>query len=96
MDLLSQRYANPYLVLDDFIRLQQLHDFSIETLKTIAEEKKQKSRWEYYLHRVWDMSFEEYVALCDRQMPREEKMTQEEVESVINTSKSMLDGFSPI
>lgn len=64
MDLLSQRYADPYLILDDFIRLQQLHGFLETIMQSIAEEKVQDIRWEYYLHKVWDMSFEEYIAAC--------------------------------
>lgn len=67
MDLLSQRYANPYLLLDDVIRLGQLHDFSIEVLQMIQKDRVQQRRWEYYLHKVWkDMSFDEYVAICEK------------------------------
>ena len=39
MDLLSQRYASPFLVLDDFIRLHQLHDFVVEIFNKISKEK---------------------------------------------------------
>ena len=63
MDLLSQRYANPYLILDDFIRSKQLHEFATETMRIIAEEKTSKTRWEYYLHKVFDMTYEEYLKL---------------------------------
>ena len=55
MDLLSQRYANPYLILDDFIRSKQLHEFATETMRIIAEEKTSKTRWEYYLHKVFEI-----------------------------------------
>ena len=45
MDLLSQRYADPYLILDDFIPLQQLHGFLETIMQSIAEEKVQDIRW---------------------------------------------------
>jgi len=95
MDMLSQRYACPFLVLDEFIRLQQLHDFLYEILKTIAEEKTHKSRWEFYLHKVYDMTFDEYVQLCENPPQQEQDMTHEQIGNVINESKMMLDGFVP-
>lgn len=96
MDLLSQRFADPFFVLNDFIRLQQLHDFSIEIIETIQKEKIHKARWEYYLHKVWDdMSFENYVRLCENRQPHKNKMSDEEVGNVINYSMNMLEGFDP-
>lgn len=95
MDLLAQRYASPFLILDDFIRLQQLHDFVLEILKTIAEEKAHDARWQYYLHKVFDMSFEEYVQKCEQPQNQEKEMSNQEIGNVINESKMMLDGFVP-
>ena len=97
MDLLAQRYASPFLMLDEFIRLQQLHNFVIEILKTIAEEKVHEARWNVWLHKVFsDMSFEEYVRLCEQpQQQQEQGMTHEEIGNVINNSKLMLEGFVP-
>lgn len=94
MDLLAKRYASPFLVLDEFIRLHQLHEFIVETLKTIADERIQNKRWEYYLHRVHGMTFEEYVRRCEE--PEEKQgMSHEEIGNVINDSKKLLIGFVP-
>lgn len=95
MDLLSQRYADPYLILDDFIRLQQLHEFLEKIMQNIAEEKVQDIRWEYYLHKVWDMSFEEYIAACGREVKQEQAPTlqKEEVVQIIQNSNDILEGF---
>lgn len=95
MDLLAQRYASPFLVLDEFIRLHQLHDFVTQTLKTMADEKVRDARWEYWLHRVSDMSFEDYVKHCERQQHEEKGMAHNEIGMVINDSKKMLEGFVP-
>lgn len=95
MDLLSQRYASPYLILNDFIRLQQLHNFVIEIVTKIAEEKAHEARWQYYLHKVFDMSFEEYVRRCEQSQESESSMTHQEIGNVINESKLMLEGFIP-
>lgn len=94
MDLLSQRYANPYLLLDDVIRLGQLHDFSIEVLQMIQKDRIQQRRWEYYLHKVWkDMSFDEYVAICEKNIPEEKTMEKEEAVKIIEDSNKILEEF---
>ena len=95
MDLLSQRYASPFLILDEFIRLQQLHEFVVKTMKTIADEKVREARWQYYLHRVYDMSFEEYVRRCEEPERKKQGMSHEEIGKVINDSKRMVEGFIP-
>lgn len=95
MDLLSQRYASPYLILDDFIRLQQLHDFIYEILTTIAEERAHEKRWEYYLHRVYDITFEEYVRRCERSQAQNCGMTTKEIGGVVSDSRNILKGFVP-
>jgi hypothetical protein len=81
--------------MDEFIRLQQFREFVIEILTTIAEEKVHNARWEYYLHRVWDMSFEEYVRLCEQPKQGEQYMTNEEIGNVVNDSRDLLKGFVP-
>ena len=95
MDLLSQRYASPFLIMDEFIRLQQFREFVVEVLNTIVEEKKHNARWEYYLHRVWDMSFDEYVRQCEKPKQGEQYMTNEEIGNVVNDSRDILKGFAP-
>ncbi len=96
MDLLSQRYADPYLILDDFIRLHQLHEFLETIMQSIAEEKVQDIRWEYYLHKVWGMSFEEYIAACGKEVKPEQKPTlrKDEVVQIIQNSNDILEEFA--
>ena len=95
MDLLAQRYASPFLMLDEFIRTKQLHDFTIEVLNLIAEEKTHNARWEYYLHRFIDIPFEEYVKQCEERMKEPKGISHEEIGNTINESKKMLEGFMP-
>ena len=94
MDLLSQRYASPFLMLDEFIRLNQLHEFICEVLNAMAEEKTHKARWEFYLAKVVDMSFEAYVELCEKGN-QEEDISFDDIGDILASSKGMLEGFSP-
>lgn len=93
MDLLSQRYASPFLILDEFIRLQQFHEFIVEILTTIANEKIHDIRWDVWLHKVWDLSFDEFVRKCEQQ--QQKTMSHEQIGDVISESKKMLEGFTP-
>ena len=95
MDLLAQRYASPFLILDEFIRLHQLHDFVIEIFKTIADEKVHDARWQYYLHKVYNMTFEEYVQKCEQPKQSGQYMTHQEIGNVMEESRKMLEGFVP-
>lgn len=96
MDLLSQRYASPFLVLDDFIRLHQLHDFVVEIFNKISKEKIEEKRWEFYIHKVYrNITFEKYIEMCEEEQRRRnaDKMTHKQIGNVIESSKRMLAGI---
>ena len=93
MDLLAMRYANPLLIMDQFIKTHQFHEFTIEIITTIAKEKVRNARWEYYLAKVDNMTFEEYERRCEQ--PKQNGMTHKQIGNVINDSKKMLEGFVP-
>lgn len=95
MDLLAQRYASPFLILDEFARLKQLHEFVVKTLTRIAEETVHDVRWEYWLHRVFDRSFEEYVRQCEKPEEKDKELGCAEIGNIINDSKMMLNNFVP-
>ena len=94
MDLLAQRYASPYLILDDFIRLRQLHEFIVSTLSRIADEKVQEARWQFWLHRTEGITFEDFVRKCE-EPERETTIDYAQIGGIISDSKNLLDGFVP-
>lgn len=94
MDLLAQRYASPYLILDDFIRLRQLHEFIVSILTRIADEKVQDVRWDFWLHRVYNMTFEDYVRKCE-EPEKLNDINYTEIGGILSDSKNLLDGFVP-
>jgi len=95
MDLLAQRYASPFLILDEFVRLKQLHEFIVETLTRIADEKVHNARWDFWLHRVFDRSFEDYVCLCEEPEAKDKELDCAKIGNIINDSKTLLNGFVP-
>ena len=97
MDLLAKRWANPYLILDEFIKLNQLHDFITEIVQTIADERIYDARWNFYLHKVCltsEMSFEDSVSMCEQSSQESSSMSYEKIGSVISDSKNMLFNFT--
>lgn len=95
MDLLAQRYASPFIILDEFIRLKQLHEFLVQILTRIAEEKVHDARWSFWLHKVFsDMTFEEYVRRCE-EPEQEAQIDFDQIGGIIFDSQNMIAGFAP-
>ena len=81
--------------MDDMIRIGQLYEFSVTILQMIVDEKTEKIRWEYYLHKVWDMSFEEYVNACENKEATQNPISASDVADIVNSSAEILKGFVP-
>lgn len=64
-------------------------------LQMIVDEKTEKIRWEYYLHKVWDMSFEEYVNACENKAATQNPISSSDVADIVNSSAEILKGFVP-
>lgn len=91
--MLSQRYACPFLMLDEFIQLGQLHDFVTEVMKSIVEERDEKIKWEFFLHKVFDKTYEEFLNGVPEEKETSKGMSEEEIKNVVNESASLIDLF---
>ena len=79
-------------LLDRIIRTNRLCEFAREVIQTHNEETKEKTLWEYYLHRVFDMSFQDFKD----SLPQEADVpSDEEIVETISCSADMLNGFNP-
>jgi len=56
MDLLFKRYANPYIFLDSMLESGCFD----EAVSKIWKFDQEDISWEYFLHKVWDKSFDEF------------------------------------
>lgn len=90
MDLLFKRYTSPFILLDTLILTHGLSEFIDDLLKTINEEKEESTLWEYFLHKVYDMSWKEFT---EKVKPIETKPI--DLGATINKSKNMLNNFTP-
>lgn len=97
MDLLSQRYASPFLILDIYISQNRLCEFVNEFIQIICDEKEEKTMWEFYLHRMTlsDMSYNEFKEHCSEKSKAQELESQFDFAATVEQTKSMLDSFKP-
>ena len=91
-DLLYQRYGNPLELLQQMLQAGQFAEFIDELGSIIWEEKAHKDRWEFWLHRVFDMDFNEYVQACERSVKHEpETISKDRMAEIVKRSLEILE-----
>lgn len=88
MDLLFHRYASPYTLIDDLILSG---DFS-EFINVFMEGREADMQWEYFLAKIFDKSFNEFV---EDVKGSQRTMTESDIEATIKDSLSMAIDFIP-
>lgn len=75
-------------LLQQMLQTGQLCDFIEELIQIMNEEVNEKTMWEYYLHRVFDKSFAEFMAL--NKEPEAEAMDNERMTEIVKDSLEIL------
>ena len=91
MDLLFVRYASPFVLLDNLIATASLRNFINDFHKFIDEEKQEESKWQFFLHRVFDKSWKDFCEEIDS-INKVEKI---DLGATLNKSKNILNNFTP-
>lgn len=92
-DLLYKRYGNPMMLLDQMIQAGRLAEFVLELVNIVNKENEEKTQWEYYLHKVFNQSFGEFLRTLKPTSEQPDIMTDEDIETTINNSLAILDNF---
>ena len=92
MDLLFKRYASPFVLLDNLILTNSLSNFINDFYTFIHDDIEDKAQWEYFLHRVFDMSFEDYLEKIKKS---NEKSEDVDLNATVKKSFDMLQTFTP-
>ena len=87
--MLYKRYGNPLELLQQMLQIGQLRNFIDELGSIMWEEKAYKERWDYWIHRVYDMDFNEYVQACERSVKYEPETIEKD--NMITIVKDSLD-----
>ena len=89
------RYANPLELLQQMLEVGQLNRFITEIGQIVWQEKADNQRWDFWVHRVFDMEFSEYVQLCENSMQQAETSDNVDLGETIRNSFEMLENFQP-
>jgi hypothetical protein len=89
MDLLFSKYASPFIFIDQMI----LNGTLCEMIDEIWKIEDDKKLWDFYLHKVHDKSFDEFVNSIRGN--HESKSEPEQLETTVKESYSILAGFIP-
>ena len=91
MDLLFKRYASPFVLLDGFITTNSLNNFVDDFFDFVIEEQKEKTEWEFFLHKVYDKSWSEF----SDSIKQSENQKPIDLGATLVKSKNILNNFTP-
>lgn len=80
-------------LMTGMLRCGKLDEFVVEAVNMHNDEYKDKCLWEIWLHKVFDKSFAEFMAIADGKPAQE--VTAEEAAGIVAETKNMLTHFSP-
>ena len=83
------------MLLEQMLQTGRLADFIDELGQLMWQEKADKQRWDFWLHRVDSMSFEEYVQLCEDSIKQNESSEKNDIEATVKHSYEMMENFHP-
>lgn len=98
MDLLFKRYASPFELLEAYISTGRFAEFVLGFIRMNNEEMELKFEWDFYLHRVFDKSFDEYrneYREVNRINEQNSAMSAATVESIVADAQNILKHFNP-
>ena len=83
------------MLLEQMMQAGRLAEFIDELGQIMWQEKADKQRWDFWLHRVFDMTFDEYVQLCEDSMQQNESSEKNDIEATVKHSYEMMENFHP-
>lgn len=76
------------MLLEQMLQLGRFAEFIDELFKIRNEELEEKTKWEYYLHRVYDKSFDEFMKQTEPK--KSETIGKEEMTAIVRNSLDIL------
>ena len=83
------------VILDKMIQARRLNEFISELVKIKNQELEDQMKWEYWLHRVFDMTFKEYISKHEQAAETEEVLPDEVLQATVLESMGIINGFCP-
>ena len=83
------------VILDKMIQARRLNEFIREFVKIKNQELEDQTRWEFWLHRVFDMTFKEFLSKTEQATETDEVLPDEILQATVLESMGIIDGFCP-
>ena len=94
MDRLFVRYADPFSFINGMIRTGRFDEFVTSFMSTVQEEKEEDTKWQYFLHKVFEVSYSEFKERLKIRGDHQ-RMSERTIETTINSSMNILKKLSP-
>lgn len=95
MDQLYQRYADPFPFMDGMIQTGRFCEFVENFVETVSKEKEERHQWDFFLHKVWEGSFQEFKNGIEINK-QNQAMSEQTMETTIKDSMNILKNFNPV
>ena len=83
------------MLLEQMMQTERLVEFIDELDQIMWQEKANEQRWDFWVHRVFDMDFAEYVQLCEDNMKQKQSSEKNDIEATVKYSYEMMENFHP-
>ena len=83
------------VILDKMIQARRLTEFIQEFVKIRNRELEDQTRWEFWLHKVFDMTFKEFVSKTEYATETEEVLPDDVLQATVLESMGIINGFCP-
>lgn len=80
--------------MDGMIQTGQFCDFVGNFVKTTNDEKKETLQWEFFLHKVWEGTFNDFKKENET-IEQNASMSDQAMETTIKESMNILKNFNP-
>lgn len=94
MDRLFQRYADPFSFMNGMLWTGRFCEFVEQFVKTTMEEKEEARNWDFFLHRVFEGSYNDFCESM-KTAQQNQSMNEREIETTLNESENILNHFNP-
>lgn len=95
MDRLYKRYADPFSFINGMILSGRFREFVISFWNTTQKEINEEKSWEFYLHRVLEGSFEDFMK-AQKTDAEHRNLPERTIETTMNHTNKILRNFNPL
>lgn len=83
------------IMLDKMIQTNRFSEFVNEFVKIRNQELEDQTRWEFWLHKVFDMTFKEFLDRTEQATETETILSEEMLQETVLESMGIINGFCP-